>query len=351
MYDHSTSFPYTTNAMQRAGPLVGIPDLLREFGVPIEPVVRDLALSQNVFTDPNSVLTFSKASIVLERCVALTGCPHFGLLLGSRTDHRILSIAGQWMATAPDLGSAMSGFVSLQHSNSRGASSFLHSKGDAIMFGYGIYDRDVVARDQVYTVAMMTGLNAIRNLTGRDDRLLAVHLPFRQPVDVGPFVTHFRAPLLFNQINCGLVLHRDCLGDLINTGPRVHFDHWLRRALNNAPVSSKIWTPRALHALRPMMMIGQARAPAVADQLGISTRSLNRYLEQEGTTFQTLLDEVRFSTACELLALTDLSIAEVSDALVFANHSALVGAFHRWSGMTPSEWRRRGRRAGAAKAS
>ncbi len=345
MYDHGTSFPYTVDAIQRSSILTGVPQILKEFGVPFERVVEGLSLSQAVFTDPNSHLPYQKASIVIERCTTLSRCPHFGVLLGSRFDHRILSIAGAWMAQAPDLGSAISGFVSLQQFNSRGASSYLHAMGDRVIFGYGIYDRQAVARDQIYAASLMVGLNAIRQITGREDRLVAVHLPFRQPEDVGPFVRAFRAPLLFNQHQAGLVLDRKALSDPVNPNESVPFDVWLRRALNNTPMPAGVWKSRVLHALRPLMLVGQGRAPAVATHLGISTRSLNRYLEHEGTTFQTLLDDVRFTTACELLALTDLSVAEVSDALLFANHSALVGAFRRWSGMTPTEWRRRGRRS------
>ncbi|MCX7299055.1 MAG: AraC family transcriptional regulator ligand-binding domain-containing protein [Rhodobacterales bacterium] len=344
MYDHSTSFPYTVDAIQRSGVLTGIPTLLREFGVPLERVVEGLSIPQVVFTDPNSHLSYREASILIERCTELSGCPHFGVLLGSRFDHRALAVAGAWMAQAPDLGSALSGFVLLQYFNSRGASAYLHPMGDKVIFGYGIYERQAVARDQIYSLALLVALNAIRQITRRDDRLVAVHLPIRQPEDVGPFVRAFRAPLLFNQLEAGLVFDQIALGDPINPGEPVPFDIWLRRALNNAPVPIGIWKARVLHALRPLMLLGQGRAPAVAAHLGISTRSLNRYLEREGTTFQTLLDEIRFTTACELLALTDLSIAEVSDALLFANHSALVGAFHRWSGMTPTEWRRRGRK-------
>jgi hypothetical protein len=41
-------------------------------------------------------------------CPQHARCPHFGLILGSRYDHRILGLPGAWMQNAPDLESALS---------------------------------------------------------------------------------------------------------------------------------------------------------------------------------------------------------------------------------------------------
>jgi AraC-like DNA-binding protein len=345
VYDHASSFPYTTDALQRSGPFIGIPALLAEFGVTTDSVTHNLALPEDIFTRADSPLPYAVASQLLDRCVTATGCPHFGLLLGARSDETVLGVAGAWLRRAPDLGSALSGFVALQHSNSRGASTYLHPVGSDVLFGYGIYDRQAIARDQVYALALAVTLNVVRSITGREDRLRRVLFPFRQPDDVGPFVQFFRAPLLFNQVQCAIVMPADALLDPVFPGAAEDFEPWLRKAVGLAPAAHGPWKARVLHALRPLLLRGLGRAPDVARHLGISARSLNRYLEQEGTSFQALLDNVRFTTASELLALTDLSIAEISDAVSFVNHSALVAAFHRWSGMTPSEWRRRGKPA------
>lgn len=44
--------------------------------------------------------------------------------------------------------------------------------------------------------------------------------------------------------------------------------------------------------------------------------------------------------AKDLLLLTSLPIGEISASLAYGSHSSFVHAFHRWSGTTPSRWRK-----------
>ena len=81
--------------------------------------------------------------------------------------------------------------------------------------------------------------------------------------------------------------------------------------------------------------------PEAAEKLGLHPRTLRRRLADEGLTFRGLRDELRFSIACELLEMTDLPITDISEAVAAASPGNLTSAFRRWSGMTPSEWRRR----------
>jgi AraC-like DNA-binding protein len=78
----------------------------------------------------------------------------------------------------------------------------------------------------------------------------------------------------------------------------------------------------------------------MARSLGLVPRTLRRQLSAEGTVFETIRDDVRFNAARELLALTDLPVGEIADALAFASHSAFGQAFRRWSGSSPTAWRR-----------
>lgn len=77
----------------------------------------------------------------------------------------------------------------------------------------------------------------------------------------------------------------------------------------------------------------------VAMELKISTRSLQRQLAAEKTSFQTLLAEVRRVHAEELLKTTKASIQEISNALGYADISHFTRAFKKWTGLTPRMYR------------
>ncbi|TQK71064.1 AraC family transcriptional regulator [Nocardioides sp. SLBN-35] len=80
----------------------------------------------------------------------------------------------------------------------------------------------------------------------------------------------------------------------------------------------------------------EAGAPMadVASALGLSERSLRRRLAAAGTSYRTVLDDVRAAAAEDLLA-DGLLLDEVARRLGYAEASSLVVAHRRWTGRTP----------------
>ncbi|MCG8418570.1 MAG: AraC family transcriptional regulator [Proteobacteria bacterium] len=101
--------------------------------------------------------------------------------------------------------------------------------------------------------------------------------------------------------------------------------------------------PTCVQAVRAVLLQQLARGAqsldAVASELGMSARTLQRHLRGAGTTFRVVLDEVQFSAAKSALARADLSIDDVAFLLGFSEPSAFHRAFGRWSGTTPGRYR------------
>jgi AraC-like DNA-binding protein len=73
----------------------------------------------------------------------------------------------------------------------------------------------------------------------------------------------------------------------------------------------------------------------IADELGLTSRTLRRRLASEGTTYRHLLDECRELLAEQLLGQLRLSVEEVAARLGYAEASSFIIAFRRWKGVTP----------------
>ncbi len=73
----------------------------------------------------------------------------------------------------------------------------------------------------------------------------------------------------------------------------------------------------------------------VASALGLSERSLRRHLTEAGTSYRTVLDEVRRSAAEELLLRPGLTLDDVAGALGYAEATSFGAAYRRWTGRTP----------------
>ena len=80
----------------------------------------------------------------------------------------------------------------------------------------------------------------------------------------------------------------------------------------------------------------------IAAQLGISERTMQRRLQEEGTSYQEILDNTRHYLARELLRTTRVSLADVALQLGYAEPSTFFRAFRKWEGMTPGQYRDEG---------
>jgi AraC-like DNA-binding protein len=79
----------------------------------------------------------------------------------------------------------------------------------------------------------------------------------------------------------------------------------------------------------------------VAEKLQMPVRTLRRRLSEENSSYQTILDEVRFGLAQEYLRETRLPLHEVAPLLGYTEAGNFTHAFKRWAGMTPCAFRRR----------
>lgn len=87
---------------------------------------------------------------------------------------------------------------------------------------------------------------------------------------------------------------------------------------------------------------GQVRVATVAEELGLSARTLQRKLADAGSSFQQVLDEARFALARDYLRQPGLSLVDIAFLLGYQEQSAFTHAFRDWSGVNPGAWRAAG---------
>jgi AraC-like DNA-binding protein len=80
---------------------------------------------------------------------------------------------------------------------------------------------------------------------------------------------------------------------------------------------------------------------SVGRALAISPRGLQLRLAQEKTSFSAIVDRAQRDRALALLVTSDLPIATIATHVGFSAPAALTRAVHRWTGLSPTEYRRR----------
>nr|MDT0251103.1 AraC family transcriptional regulator [Endozoicomonas sp.] len=79
----------------------------------------------------------------------------------------------------------------------------------------------------------------------------------------------------------------------------------------------------------------------LAQLLNISSRTLRRRLEKEGTSYQKVKDECRRDASIDYLSQPNLTINSVAALMGFDEPSAFHRSFKKWTDMTPGEFRKK----------
>jgi AraC-like DNA-binding protein len=105
-----------------------------------------------------------------------------------------------------------------------------------------------------------------------------------------------------------------------------------------ARISSGSVVDRVRRVLARLLPQGEPGVAAVARALDMSARTLQRQLEEEGTTFRDVLNDLRSEMAQAYLRDGHHTIAEVTYLLGFSETAAFSRAFKRWTGVAPSRY-------------
>jgi len=93
------------------------------------------------------------------------------------------------------------------------------------------------------------------------------------------------------------------------------------------------------------------RRPAIediADALHISSRTLQRRLQDQGSSYQRVLEEARHQLARHYLNNSVLELNEAAYLLGYEDGNSFVRAFRSWEGVPPARWREQQRALAAS---
>ncbi|WP_196054765.1 AraC family transcriptional regulator [Nocardia aurantiaca] len=207
-------------------------------------------------------------------------------------------------------------------------------------------DREVPEDVRAFlTERVMAGVQIIgRELYSVGVPVLRVDFRHGAPVDIARYRTVFGVEPTFDAPGNELVFdasHLDAVLPQANEWARSTCEQMCRDLLARRRTRSGVaGSVRDLLVRNPGVLPDQS---AIAAELYVSPRTLSRRLNEEGTSFRALLDEVRQALSEELLDRTDMTTEQVAARLGYAEAASFIRAFRRWQGCPPQEYRARGR--------
>ncbi len=152
---------------------------------------------------------------------------------------------------------------------------------------------------------------------------------------------HFRCPVKFQASQNVLVFTRADIDQPFRThnadmlavvAPQLEAE--LRQQLAPNPIGEQV------KGILKRLLAGQRPGiHDVARELRLSTRTLQRRLREQGSTFQRMLEEARRELARHYLAHSSLELNETAYLLGYEDANSFFRAFHHWEGTSPGQWR------------
>ncbi len=319
--------------------------LVRRWNVLPEELLSGVGLTEAEVQAPGGRIALSTHASLLERARTLTGEPGLGFYIGLQKRLSGYGYLGFAAMSASSLAEALDLITRLSHVLTTSITLRLRVEGGVASL---VVDEHVDmgnVRD-IALIGLISGMRPIAQMvTGREVPSVFVDLAIPEPAYY-PRFKHLLPSARFGQPVSQVAFDAAML-DL----PLVQAD---RAALRLAREQCE----RALDALgregdfveRVRRVIwsedgqGVRSFDSVADNLAISARTLRRMLATHGLSFSTLLDQERRDKATALLQSSRTTLDEVADRLGYSTLSNFVRAFHRWTGLTPSAYRRSRRR-------
>lgn len=321
---------------QLVGPVAVLPRVLRELGVDPADVLRECGLVPDALDDPQGRIPFGAVGAMLECSVRRTGCEHLGLLAGQQLGLAQMGMVGQLARHAPSVGEALAALSVHQHLNSSGSLAFLGVDGDRARMAATVYTGDAVGLAYLYDAIAVMICNVMRELAGPGWRPDAVLLARSRPASLLRHRHALGDSLVFDAEYTGVHFPIAILGRKVPGADPVRFAELEAGA---AALGRHSLVNDLRRALRVELIAGHASASRVSHVLDMHRRTLNRRLAGVGTTFQAVLDDVRFDAARQYLLLTDMPLVAIAAALGYSELSAFARAFRRWSGVAPGRFR------------
>ena len=329
---------------QYVGSLTEVPALLRALGADPAAVLASAGLTFESIARPENRISYPAFGRLFANGARATGHPLFGLMVGRLYRTESIGSLGEAMRNCATLGEALQLLAVHQHVNSAGGIAFMLKRGQVVDLGHAVYYPGVAGVDQIYDGCLAAGFNFVRELVGPSWRPTGVFLPHSRPESSVAYRQFFGTEPRFNADMCAMRFPAYWLGrPIAGASPERK-----RAALARMEAFNPGIVLRSYRGLRTLLMSGKCAGDDLAQLLDLHRRTLNRRLREAGTTFQAVLDDVRFEVARQQLLYTDQCMDDVAASLGYAAVAPFMRSFRRWSGTTPGQWRRRATQADAA---
>ena len=310
-------------------------------GMDREELMLHAGLSADDIADPDARVKTKSMLALWRQVIVDQNDPALGMHIGSSIKVKELGLVGYAMTHSRNLQDALNRLARYGQILSDALQFRIVDADEHAVFIFQAHPSLVALKHPVecgVTVVISIG----REITTSDLTPTRIDLPSPRPKAPGNYRSRFRCPVEFDRPVASVTFSRRQM--LIPThSPDTTLVSYLDQlaAITLGPLEerSENMITAVRHTLWSMLPGGRPDLFRTAAGMGVSARTLQRRLEEEGSSFSRILDELRRDLSAELLSDRKLSVGEVAFLLGYSEPSAFQRAYRRWRGVSPKQHR------------
>lgn len=322
----------------RSSLLSEFPQLIRELGGSPDEILEMAGLSREQIEQPTLLIPFDRQIQVLQIAARQCRAEDLGLQLAQRQDMAVFGALSLLVMQCDTVQQGLQLFGRYLHYSVQAVDLRVEVKNDLAYFILDTPFDSAAASNQFWDHGLAMVCTVTRMLCGASWAPRSTFMRRPAPIDAGPYNRYFRSAMVFDADFTALVYPSETLqrpiSKSINTVP-----HQLQQYLRSSYAGDLLEQMRRV--INSLLVTGNCKEKTVAECMGYSPRTLQRKLQDEGTSFQQQLDAERSALAVSYLQEPQFSLADISELLGYAGASVFTRSFRRWFGVTPSQWRAR----------
>src|SRR3954447_5511410 len=324
----------------RAASLTGFIEVSYFVGLDPFELLRRANITPPFLEDPENRHAARPVTEMLEDAAAQSQCEAFGLLMAECRSFASLGPLSLLLEHLPTVGHMldalneyrrlMNDVVSLECIRGKETSAFCW----VVAPGF--------EKPQTIDLAVAVGYRILTEALGGRWAPEIVHFRHPPPHDLRTFQQFFSVPLEFDARFSGYSCVTASLEAPVASAEPAMAGH-ARRLLELIPIAGE-YAPisdAAQRAISLLLPSGGTKLEAVAANMGMNARTLQRRLALEGTSFEALLNESRKDVAERFLLASTQSVGFIAEMVGYSSTSAFTRWFASEFGECPSAWRNR----------
>jgi AraC-like DNA-binding protein len=318
---------------------------IKTAGLQPEQLLRQVGIKPHTVNRSEARIPFRQHAEFLHVASLATKDDLFGLeLAASEKDPRDAGLLAYLTLSSQTLGEALAVVERYMNLFNEAVKIRVVPSSNGVMFEHKYSDIKSIGLQQAVEFSTAKFVGSCRYITGTELRPVMVTFAHPRVRGIRKFEDFFRCPVRFRSEANSIILKRKDLSLPLKEADRRL--HRILKGYGDAVLKQRRRTSPSLRlqveAIIQRLIYGhEAEIKAVANELGMSVRTLTRRLNALGMSFAQILDEFRRDLAFQYLRDTKHGLKEIADHLGYYDLSAFSHAFKRWTGSTPGLWRAR----------